>query len=60
MNSKLRLLALFFVGALALGGCSALRSIFAGDAGAAEPASPEVESQPGPPRFTFFDSWASW
>jgi len=60
MKSTFRLLVLLLVGLLALSGCSALRSMFAVDSGAAEPSSPEVVAEPSAPRFTFFDSWASW
>ena len=59
MKSTIGLLVLLLAGALAISGCSALRSIFVSDAPEAE--SPTTEAAPPEtPRFTFFDSWASW
>lgn len=60
MKGTTRLLVLLLFGALAISGCSALRSMFATDARSAEPAPPEATAQSSAPRFTFFDSWASW
>ena len=60
MRSTIRLLILLLVALLALSGCSALRSLLTGDSGAAEPSAPDVVAEPSPPRFTFFESWASW
>lgn len=60
MKSTIRLLVLLLFGALVISGCSALRSMFAADGRSAEPASPEATAVPSAPRFTFFDSWASW
>lgn len=60
MRSTIRLMVLLLVGALALSGCAAMRSLLAGDSASADSAAPEVAAQPSAPRFTFFDSWASW
>lgn len=60
MKSTIRLMVLLLVGALALSGCSALRSLLAGDSGSTQPSSPEVVAEPSAPRFVFFESWASW
>ena len=60
MRSTIRLMVLLLVGMLAISGCSAVRSLLTGDSGSAEPSSPEVVAEPSVPRFTFFDSWASW
>ncbi|MCY4062485.1 MAG: hypothetical protein OXG53_08960 [Chloroflexi bacterium] len=60
MKAMIRLIVLLLVGALALSGCSALRSMLVGDSGSTEPSSPEVVAEPSVPRFTFYESWASW
>lgn len=60
MKSTIRLMIVLLVGALALSGCSALRSMLAGDSSAAAPSAPEVVAEPSAPRFTFYESWASW
>jgi len=60
MKSTIRLMVLLLVGALALSGCSALRSMLAGDSESPKPAAPEVVAEPSVPRFTFYESWASW
>lgn len=59
MRSTVRIIVLLLVGMLALSGCSAMRSLLLGDSGSAE-SSPDVVAVPSAPRFTFFDSWASW
>ncbi len=64
MKSIPRLLALLLVGLIALSGCSAVRSILSGGAGAgdapAESSAGDVAVAPSTPRFTLYDSWASW
>ena len=64
MKSFVKFFTLLLVGLLALSGCSALRSILAGGSAAggapAGAKTEEVESAPGAPLFTFYDSWASW
>jgi len=60
MRSTGRLMLLFLVGALAISGCSTLRSLLASESGAAGSSAPAVAAAPSVPRFTFFDSWASW
>ncbi len=60
MRSTFRLIVLVLVGALALSGCSAVRSLFKHDSGSAETSSPATVAESSKPRFTFFESWASW
>lgn len=60
MRSTIRLALLLVVGMFAVSGCSAVRSLFTGDSNAAATASPEVAAEPSVPRFTFYESWASW
>jgi uncharacterized protein YceK len=60
MRSTIRLTALLLVGAIALSGCSAVRSLLSGDAGRADSPAPDAAAEPSAPRFTFFDSRASW
>ncbi len=60
MKSTIRLMVLLLIGATALSGCAALRTLLGGDAVPADPPAPDVVEQPSAPRFTFFDSWASW
>lgn len=60
MRSTVRFMVLLLVGMLALSGCSAMRSLLMGGSGSAESSSPDVVVAPSVPRFTFFDSWASW
>lgn len=60
MRATLRLMVLLLLGALALSGCSAMRTLLTGDSSAAESSAPEVVAEPSAPRFTFFESWASW
>lgn len=60
MRSTIRLLLLLLAGMLAISGCSAVRSLLSGDSSGAEQASPEVVAEPSAPRFTFYESWASW
>ena len=64
MKSFVRLIALLLVGLVAFSGCSAVRSILSGGSGTGEvPAGSstgEVLEAPSAPRFTFYDSWASW
>lgn len=60
MRSTGKLLLVLLVGALAISGCSALRSLLASESGAARSAAKDVAAEPSAPRFTFFDSWASW
>ena len=60
MRSLIRLMVLLLVGVLALSGCSAVRSLLTGDSGSPETSSPEAVAAPSVPRFTFFESWASW
>jgi len=60
MRSTIQLIVVMLVGALALSGCSAVRSLLAGDSAGAGTSSPATVAEPSAPRFTFFDSWASW
>lgn len=60
MRATLRLMVLLLLGALALSGCSAMRSLLTGDSPAADSSAPAVVAEPSAPRFTFFESWASW
>lgn len=64
MKSTPRLIAILLLGLIALSGCSALRSILTGgSAGGEAPAESsvgDVVEAPSAPRFTFYDSWASW
>ncbi len=60
MRSTFSLMVLLLVGALALSGCAALRSLLTGDSGLPDTAPPEAVAEPSVPRFTFFESWASW
>lgn len=60
MRSTFSLMVLLLVGLFALSGCAALRSLLTGDSGSAATSSPEAVAEPSTPRFTFFESWASW
>ena len=60
MRSTFRLLVLLLVGVIVLSGCAALRSLLTGDSGSADTSSSEAVAEPSVPRFTFFESWASW
>lgn len=64
MKSIAKLIALLLVGLVALSGCSAVRSILSGGPGTgdgpAESSAADVAVAPSAPRFTFYDSWASW
>ncbi|MDE2853306.1 MAG: hypothetical protein OXN88_03970 [Chloroflexota bacterium] len=60
MKPRIRLMVMLLIGAVALSGCAALRSLLSGDAGPADSPAPDVVKQPSAPLFTFFDSWASW
>ena len=60
MRSTIRLMVLLLIGILSISGCSAVRSLLTGDAGAAEKSAPEAVAEPSVPRFTFYESWASW
>lgn len=60
MRSTIRLALLLLVGMLAISGCSAVRSLLTGDSGMADSAAPEAVAEPSAPRFTFYESWASW
>ncbi len=60
MRSMIRLALLLLVGMLAISGCSAVRSLLAGDSGMADSAAPEAVAEPSLPRFIFYESWASW
>lgn len=64
MKSPARLIALLLVGLIALSGCAAVRSILSSGSGSGdaptEASSEDVAAAPSAPRFTFYDSWASW
>ncbi len=61
MKTTARMIALLLVGLLALSGCSAVRSMLAGDAApAAEAPGETTVAQPSTPRFKFYDSFATW
>ena len=60
MRSTIRLALLLMLGVLAVSGCSAVRSLLTGDSGMADSVAPEVVAEPSVPRFTFYESWASW
>ena len=60
MRSILRLMVLLLAGALAISGCSAVRTMLTGESDSAEPSAPEAVAEPALPQFTFYESWASW
>ena len=61
MKSTVRMFVLLLVGIVALSGCSTVRSLLSGHAGkTSESSAVAVVAEPSVPRFTFFDSWASW
>ena len=60
MSSTFRWIVLLLAGALALSACSAMRSLLTGDAASAKPSAPAATAEPSRPRFTFYESWASW
>ncbi len=60
MRSTIRLALLLLLGVFAVSGCSAVRSLLAGDSGKADSAAPEAVAEPSAPQFTFYESWASW
>ncbi len=63
MKPKASQICLVLLGLIAFCGCSALRSVFVRDVGYSDPPAQTAETvavAPGAPRFTFYDSWASW
>lgn len=60
MRSTIRLALLLVLGMLAVSGCSAVRSLLVGDSGMADSAASDAVAEPSVPRFTFYESWASW
>lgn len=61
MKTAVRMIVLLLVGMVALSGCATVRSLLSGHAGVTSDSSAaEVVAEPSVPRFTFFDSWASW
>lgn len=60
MRSMIKLTILLIAGALAISGCSAVRSMLTGESDSADPSVPESVAEPALPQFTFYESWASW
>ncbi len=59
MKKPRNLFALLLLAAVALSGCAALRTLFAGEA--AHPAkAPDEAAQPAAPSLIFYESYASW